>query len=458
MRLGLALCLILGNYSLHAQGIQVRLDSCGEVGLLHAHRVNPITGYPEWANVTQVVQEEAFFDVEPLGGERWLLESPPWSWVLTTRLNEQDVAVLTCPKQVPMRLRNVMGSVRWEDEKGMPSNHPHAVIQELELAIYREGKALEFDLLSASGAIGRRSELVLDSIWSVADRAMQEMLSNAEEAMEDPWALDAVRLQDLRWLQMTGAADSTLQRRFTVWMRTELRSTEELIRSPYFVQCANLAWSGWWKSLDQEALLEAVVDQDEEFISNALGAAGVSPEIEEWAWWIWALVQPNHPLVSAVFQQWTGSDFMVLGLVELIRPSPVIAPEAWTTRSGGLEPIASAGNGKHLVLLIVKNGSVAALRERALFGTLAEANRRRDVEFLVVSIDGSQDAWNQTMADRTVRGEQIRWVGNDPRAMEAWGISTVPFVVVLGPDGDVIPGVRRLPSEGLGADIERWPR
>jgi len=41
--------------------------------------------------------------------------------------------------------------------------------------------------------------------------------------------------------------------------------------------------------------------------------------------------------------------------------------------------------------------------------------------------------------------------------MEAWSISSVPQIVVLGPDGDALSR-QRLPSEGLAADIERWPR
>ena len=452
MRAWFAGLLCLCALDLTGQTLQVRLDSCPTTGLLHAHRVHPITGHLHCAEVGLVEGRAAEFATPVEEGEVWLLESPPWAWQLTTRAGEPDRAVLTCPSDVPLRLRKVYGTVAWERRDGSPSDHPEPAIEALQVADYQELRELEYDLLSATGAVGQRASLVEDSVWEAATERMEAHFDALNAPSE--WVEDAVLRERLRWAVATGASDSLLRAIFLEALSQTPRHPCELLASPAFVSSAELALQLWWEPLDATELEEAVKAGTAD---ELMGPVGASEALRTWAWWVLARAYPQSRLVTRAFANWSGPDCFLQALRELIVPHVPVPPVAWTTRSGELENIQEFCAGKRTVLLIVKDGSAIALRERALFGQLAESNRRKDVQFVVVSIDGTQGGWDGVQADRSSRSESVRWMGNDPRALEAWQISTVPQVVVLGPDGDVLPMRHRLPSEGLGADMERWP-
>ena len=437
--------------SVSAQSLEVRLEGCPEVSLLHAHRVHPITGERQWVDVSLVDEGAAAFDLVTAEGEAWALESPPWMWELTTRQHERDRAVLTCPTGVPMRLRKVFGPVAWESAEGGESDHPQPALDAIQDAHFEELRKLEYDLLSATGAVGQRAALVEDSMWEAANRRMADAFASVES--DAPWVQDALLRERMSWAEATGATDSMLHAILLTHLGQTPRPACDLLASPSFVDAAEIALQHWWEGLD-EADLEAAIQAGE---AIDMGPVGLSEALRPWAWWVLAQAQPRSRLVTRFFAQGNLPDCFLEALRELIVPAPPVPPQHWTTRSGELESIRDFCEGRRTVLLIVKDGSTAALRERQLFAQLAERNSRRDVNFVVVSIDGTEAGWNAVQADRASRQENVRWLGNDPRAMEAWSISSVPQIVVLGPDGDALSR-QRLPSEGLAADIERWPR
>jgi len=450
---GFAVALGLGLVaaSVSAQSLEVRLEGCPEVSLLHAHRVHPITGERQWVDVALVDEGAAAFDLVTAEGEAWALESPPWMWELTTRQRERDRTVLTCPTGVPMRLRKVFGPVAWESAEGGESDHPQPVLDAIQDAHFEELRKLEYDLLSATGAVGQRAALVEDSMWEAANRRMADAFASVES--DAPWVQDALLRERMSWAEATGATDSMLHAILLTHLGQTPRPACDLLASPSFVDAAEIALQHWWEGLD-EADLEAAIQAGE---AIDMGPVGLSEALRPWAWWVLAQAQPRSRLVTRFFAQGNLPDCFLEALRELIVPAPPVPPQHWNTRSGELESIRDFCEGRRTVLLIVKDGSAAALRERQLFAQLAERNSRRDVNFVVVSIDGTEAGWNAVQADRASRQENVRWLGNDPRAMEAWSISSVPQIVVLGPDGDALSR-QRLPSEGLAADIERWPR
>lgn len=458
MRFALFFVAFLWSAEISAQGLRVRLDSCEGISTLHAHRVDPILGKLHWKDVVLVAEDTALFNFQLREGEAWALESPPYRWDLETRENEPHIAVLTCPNGVPMRLRNVFGKVSWEQPDGSPSDHPAGVLNRLELEVFQAVNALEYDILSASGAVGSRASLVEDSLWVLADERMQERFGAAAAALSAPWAEDVVLEERLTWAKSTGVSYAELQGMLKDHLRRSDRSACELLHSTAFVHSVQIALRKWWESLDEEAFEEALRSMDMASVQSAMGELGSDGVLIPWAWWVMALEKPQSTWVSRGFALWSFPDCFMEGLRTLIVPHVPSPLAAWTTRSGELEPIESICAGKRSVLLVVKAGSLTAQRERQVFGNLFEANARRDVEYIVVSIDGTQSDWETTMKGRSHRGEAIRWVGNDPRVFEAWGVTSVPQVVILGPDLDPLPGTHKLPSEGLGAVIERWPR
>lgn len=453
MRGLVALVLGIASVSGAAQSLRVRLDSCPGVALLHAQREDPVTGALHWVDVAAVDGGEAALPISPAEGDTWVLESPPWTWKLTTRQAEPDVAILKCPAGLPMRLRKVHGQVAWEQPDGSPSQHPQQAIEALQVASLEEIQGLEYDFLSATGAVGQRGVLSSDSVWEAAHARMEERFAAMQP--DAPWVADVVLRERVQWALATGAPDSTLHRLLVNHLSENQRHPCELLASPAFTSAVELALQLWWEDLDAEALEAAVVAGNP---APAMGDVGEVDALLPWAWWVLARAHPQSRLVTRAFASGVCPDCFVEALRTLIVPHVPVPPDAWTTRSGELESIPDACAGKRTVLLVVKAGSASALRERLVFAQLAEANRRRDVQFITVSIDATAAAWEAVQSDRPSRSEQIRWVGNDPRALEAWSVGTVPLVVVLGPDGDPLPGRYRLPSEGLGAEIDGWPR
>jgi hypothetical protein len=104
-----------------------------------------------------------------------------------------------------------------------------------------------------------------------------------------------------------------------------------------------------------------------------------------------------------------------------------------------------------LVALVVQANSPSAAAERQVFNRIAERfeDRRRDVKFVVLSIDGKEQLWQSTLRARASRKEQTRWLGAVPERWDEWGIASVPMVVALDPAGRISRQVHSLPSQGL---------
>jgi hypothetical protein len=99
--------------------------------------------------------------------------------------------------------------------------------------------------------------------------------------------------------------------------------------------------------------------------------------------------------------------------------------------------------------LALKNGSGLAAREREVFSQVAENLDRRDVCWVVLSLDENEANWRQTLSGRRTLDETVGWVGNNPRVMESLGLAVVPQVIVLDEDGKLAGRNMPLPSEGL---------
>ena len=76
-------------------------------------------------------------------------------------------------------------------------------------------------------------------------------------------------------------------------------------------------------------------------------------------------------------------------------------------------------------------------------------DRAADVVFLNVSVDGSAANWQKGMTKHHVEGQNLHSAGdwNSP-ALKAYGISSIPRYMIVGPDGRILDGEAARPSGG----------
>ena len=121
----------------------------------------------------------------------------------------------------------------------------------------------------------------------------------------------------------------------------------------------------------------------------------------------------------------------------------------WTLPNGELSSMFEQCRQPWTVVLALKNGSGLAAREREVFSQVAENLDRRDVCWVVLSLDENEESWRKTLSGRRTLDETVGWVGNNPRVMEDLGIVVIPQVVVLDEDGNIASSTMPLPSKGL---------
>ena len=74
---------------------------------------------------------------------------------------------------------------------------------------------------------------------------------------------------------------------------------------------------------------------------------------------------------------------------------------------------------------------------------------------MVLSVDATESDWRSSLSKRRSIQEQLVWLGNSPENFESLQISTIPQVIAISPNGQLSRTIRSLPSEGLGAELER---
>ncbi len=88
-----------------------------------------------------------------------------------------------------------------------------------------------------------------------------------------------------------------------------------------------------------------------------------------------------------------------------------------------------------------------------MFNQVAEKLDRRDICWVVLSLDENQGLWRETLSARRTLDETIGWVGNSPQIMEKLGLSVIPQIVVLDQDDRIVSDDTPLPSQGLHAHL-----
>ncbi len=427
--------------------------------VVHVFEVTePAAGREVWREVL-VVGDSGKFEMalRSVRTEFFVFECPPFRWQVLVQPFETAELELRHPRPGPLRLQGVPGVVRWNGP------HPSAALDTLALVqALLEAEGAQELLLLSGGVAGGRSLLDarrLDSLQAVFRTALAR--ARADLAGAAPEFLDLAAASEARWSRTWSVGG---KRAGSVPPDAAGRTGTELLRSPGYIAWMREAWGRWWKDaqLDAAGLRTAVARLPADSLS-ALGAAMGMPDGNPWQWggaWLVRGIEDPGAAVDEAFERFTFPEELERAYRALREERTALASlegVQWMTTGDEVEVAAEACGRGWTVLLMVRYGSSTAERERELLAQLRDGFERRDVQFIVGSLDIREVDWDRTVQARRPK-ERLVWLGNDPRSLRALRISAVPQVVVVGPDGRVEPACSILPSAGLEGCLARLPR
>ena len=384
--------------------------------------------------------------------------APPWSWLALIRSDESAVLHLSPPSQSSNRLTGVNGKVRWEGA------HPTAELDSL--------SRLQSQLLSEL-----KLELFLMQSGSGGADSVVDALTRADERFEAAWSDGHLKDSDcsdlwwkarLDWNASMGKSLAHLDSLWIVWNRTRIDQTwEQKLQTPGWFDGWIVREDGWWKRRDVSAtgLQEAVFYADLDSLRSAMGPRWKTAELESLAaaWLIKAIFDPDE-LTGRIWETMAFPE-VFRDVYKKLQKDRAIGTSGfeplnirWTMPNGDLDSLQGICSGHWTVLLIVRNQSGMASREREMFGELASNRAYRDICWIVVSADLTETEWRTTLSQRRRIDEQIVWIGRNQMNYEALGLRSIPQVVICSPQGTLVDSPMLLPSAGLEREVRQLVR
>jgi len=377
-------------------------------------------------------------------------EAPPWSWKILARPNEieSDTLTLFKPSSGPTRLRRVMAKSIWGSE------HPSWKYDRLRLFAAELDALALYDRMALSGAVGSGTRLVdlnyTDSLDVVFEEACTKLLSDPDFIYPSHYR-DLVFALRLQWKRDSGLSSKMLRQ---VWQEESKADTARTILEKVQSQGWCSSWIEVNKSWYQEVatpseLISWVNKNNSDSIALSLGCT--LDEVAVAMWW-WELSEPN-PIASLWWSNNSNSPLSSLRMLdgaELWNSSDMVN-QVWTNPSSDLISLDEL-EGKWAVILVVKSGSSASMREWSAFRAVERSlqSSRNDIQFVVLSIDGTHLAWDELVDSRQSSSDMVRWVGADTRWLDGLSIVSIPQTIILSPTLEVHSVSNRLPSQGLG--------
>jgi hypothetical protein len=360
------------------------------------------------------------------------VEAPPFVWDVRMIDGELAIPVLSVPERPAMRMRGVPGTVAW------PTGHLWSELdaRSRELLAFRD--AMDYASWLLSGAVSGGASLVdslaLDSARAAVTRVFDQLDVLAHLANSDDRTKDWLLASELLWMQHAGIAPELLLVKLAD--RCGARTSQDLATSP-----------GW---------VDAVVTA---FARQGRDSLAFHPCLESWACFAHAASNPSRQPDRQGNACSLDGEPAIAALLERVffeqnrkRHPEQLESLRWTLPNGDLEKWEA---GRWAVFLVLRSGSATADRERTLFEAQRQASKRRDVDWVILSVDPSAADWERTMNGRASTSETTRWIGMNPERMEELGIYAVPQIVVVDPEGSLVQEKSVLPSEGLDALLAR---
>jgi len=419
--------------------------------------VNGITEQCEFIDVITIDVNGRFKFASPeVHTEVYKFESPPWSWKTIVRPVDIDTNVLQLfkPDTGPTRIRGVMARSSWS---GVDSKsdlvHPSVKYDSLRMLASTLDDLVLYDRMLLSGAVNNGSKLVnvnyLDSVNSLFEVACNKILQE-KYFSEQNFYSDLVRSRRWQWRRDSGWSSEMMQE---VWSEEEsidkTRDISEKILSPGWCSSWVEVNGQWYAEFgDKELLYEWIKDNKNDSIAKYIGCK--KEEIQLAMWW-WDRNRPN-----SLASKWLKNNNTEL-LSVLMNPSDEVkwsssylASKTWTNPSNDIVSLDEL-YGKWTVLMVIKDGCFSCIREWAAMYALEQSIRidRTDINFIALSIDGTQQKWEKLIKERISYDQTLRWVGADPRWMDGMSISSVPQVIILTPEMEIQSYSAPWPSQDL---------
>lgn len=444
------------------QGVVGGFDQQNLPSVLHVRHFDaPAVGLGEWVNVALVHADGSFeTDLGDLTSPvLFEFAAPPWSWLAIVRPGESGVLTLSPSSRASNRLMQVPGVVRWN------GNHPSISLDSLARFQQKLTNELVQPMTVKSLGLQPLNSDSLEQVSSLSDSMFQAAWMNLEREMKQPVFEDLWWQAQWKWQVAIGANKPTLDSLWLSWNSLRLnRDLEESLKSPGWIEPWFVRYDQWWKQrqVDVNGMSKAVYLADLDTLRQSMGPqwGAASHEDLAAAWLMKALSEPDE----LTFRIWETMPFpepfrgQYKRLMDSRNPrksGDARAKIRWTLPNGDLQSFKDVCSTDWKVMLVVRNGSGAALRERELFAEITENKIFSNICFMVLSVDATESDWRSSLSKRRSIQEQLVWLGNSPENFESFQISTIPQVIAISPNGQLSRTIRSLPSEGLGAELER---
>lgn len=422
--------------------------------LIHVKRIDyPALQLGSWQEEILVDQKGRFIWDTEAGDGLFELVAPPWSWMVWVRPEEPAVLRLGSGAFSARSLLGSPGKSVWIGD------HPSQWMDSL-IRYQRRANRLRAEfLLSRGSGVNVQAGDSLAQLNGVLDSTFESMWSQAAGKCASEWERDLLWQIKLNEALNSGQSDVLLD---SLWRSSSMgnpnRTWASRLASPGAYSGWRLIYGGWWleSQVDWNRLKEAVFSADIDSLALAMGGRWKDVDRDEIAaaWLDKAIDQPDD-LVRLVWKTFSFPDSLVAAYKALRdfrkigRSGYDIGDLSWTLPNGDLSSLREQCQQPWTIILALKNGSGLARRERGVFYQVSENLDRRDVCWVVLSLDENQENWRETVSSRLTSDETMVWVGNNPRVMESLGLVVVPQVIVLDENGKIAGSKVPLPSEGL---------
>jgi len=402
-----------------------------------------VEGVKSFVDIISVSSQGIFSFPQPKDYTRvYEIEAPPWSWKVIVRSDgvEKDTLSLIKPSVGVRRLRGNIARAVWGGD------HPLIQYDSLRRLASVFDELVLYDRMILSGAVGGARSLAdtvyVDSIHQVFEKACLQLLES-DSFIQEPIYSDLVRSRLWQWRKDSGWDSEKLNQVWCEEMKFDtVRGKVEKARSPGWC----LSWlevhGEWYKGLEQ------------------LDSVDMNADELDFAMWWWDIVEP-HSLASKWWLQNPDSPLAELRSVRGVKlwDEKDLESSLWTTPSLDLVPFNEL-YGEWSIILVVKNGSGTSLKEWSAFRAVENflKSKRKDVQFVVLCIDGTQKEWDSLISKRKSISETLRWVGADCRWLDGLDINSIPQIIIISPSLQVYSNSSLRPSNGLGSLLSKLPR
>jgi len=333
------------------------------------------------------------------------------------------------------------------------SDHPSLKYDSLRMFVAELDALVMYDRMALSGAVGSGESLTdsnfTDSIDIIFEDACSKLLSDIH-FINTPHYRDLVFALRMQWKRDSGFSSEMLRK---VWQKeTQADTTRTLlekVQSPGWCSSWIEINNNWYNEVAEASDLVSWINTNSSD-SIALSLGCTLDEVDVAMWW-WEISEPN----SIASLWWSNNlDTPISSLRSFNGPnkwsSLELLSQVWTTPSLDVVSVDEL-YGKWSVVLVVKSRSSASMREWSAFRAIESSllSSHKDIQFVVLSVDGTQLEWDVLVNSRNSSSDILRWVGADTRWLDGLSIVSTPQVIILDPNLEVHSFSNRLPSQGL---------